>query len=148
MTDLGTLGGPVRAAYGINDLGQVVGASETASGDGHAFRWEAGVMIDMGTLPGGTESVARGINDLGQVVGRSRTASGDFHAVLWTTPRQFVLSIDAAHGLHHAIAVLQGLINPHTALADKIEDAIHKAQAAWEELMKTPPDNQAAVNKY
>jgi uncharacterized membrane protein len=39
MTDLGTLGGNVSAATGINDLGQVVGMSDTASGYGHAVLW-------------------------------------------------------------------------------------------------------------
>lgn len=45
------------------------------------------------------------------------------------------------------IAQLQSIIdaNPGTPLADKIEDALAKAQTTLEELNKTPPDNQAAV---
>jgi probable HAF family extracellular repeat protein len=66
------------AAYDINDHGQVVGQS----GD-HAFVWEDGVMIDLGTL-GGTYSIAYAINRSGQVVSSSTTASGEYHAVLWT----------------------------------------------------------------
>jgi len=53
VTDLGTLSGNSAAAYGINDLGQVVGASDTGRMGGpksarprcaisHAFLWEAG----------------------------------------------------------------------------------------------------------
>ena len=39
MTDLGTLGGATSWAYGINNRGQVVGYSETASGEMRAFLW-------------------------------------------------------------------------------------------------------------
>ncbi len=84
MIDLGTLGGTAAGAGKINNRGQVVGGSLTASGDYHGFFWTAeGGMIDLGTL-GGSESNAYGINDQGQVVGYSQTASGDYHAFLWT----------------------------------------------------------------
>ena len=45
------------------------------------------------------------------------------------------------------IAQLQEIVdnNPGTPLADKIEDALAKAQTALDELNKEPPDNQAAV---
>jgi probable HAF family extracellular repeat protein len=76
--DLGTLGGNSSSASGINDRGQIVGFSTTASGDFHAFLYENGVMTDLGTLPGSNFSVANGINNRGDVVG----ASGG-HAVLW-----------------------------------------------------------------
>ena len=88
--DLGTLGGATSVAYGINELGQVVGYSTTATGDRHAFLWTAGVgMQDLGTLGGGTSSTARGINDRGQVVGESVFPRVDArepqtHAFLWT----------------------------------------------------------------
>ncbi len=83
ITDLGTLpGGYESIAYGINNRGQVVGYSTTASGEYHAFLWEDGEMTDLGTL-GGAYSVAYGINSRGQVVGYSASASG-VHAVLWS----------------------------------------------------------------
>jgi probable HAF family extracellular repeat protein len=84
ITDLGTLpGGYESIAYGINNRGQVVGYSTTASGEYHAFLWEDGEMTDLGTL-GGAYSVAYGINSRGQVVGYSASASGENHAVLWS----------------------------------------------------------------
>jgi probable HAF family extracellular repeat protein len=90
VQDLGTLGGPISIAYGLNELGQVVGASTTALGERHAFLWTPGVgMQDLGTLDGGTSSTARGINDRGQVVGESvlprvGPQEPQTHAFLWT----------------------------------------------------------------
>jgi probable HAF family extracellular repeat protein len=79
MHELGTFG-----AYGINDLGQVVGGGSASN---HAVLWTAeGGMRDLGTLSEGF-SFAFGINDLGQIVGNSRVGPapgyGD-HAFLWT----------------------------------------------------------------
>jgi probable HAF family extracellular repeat protein len=39
LTDLGTLGGPMSTPYAINERGQVVGQSLTASDEWHAFLW-------------------------------------------------------------------------------------------------------------
>src|SRR5437899_6624925 len=82
-TDLGNLGGNYEsAATAINDPGQVVGVSLTASFAAHAFLWQNGTMADLGTL-GGTFSLANDINDRGQVVGESNTSSGSYRAFLW-----------------------------------------------------------------
>ena len=83
MTDLGTLGGSDSRAYDINDHGQVVGYSETASGQTEAFLYYNGAMTSLGTL-GGSYSVAYGINNSGQIVGTSTTASGENHAFLYS----------------------------------------------------------------
>ena len=94
ITDLGTLPGGHRSyAYDINDRGQVVGYSETASGEDRAVLWQKGRIRSLGTLPGGDFSYASGINDRGQVVGVSEVRSrgpnhgGDFHAFLWEKGR-------------------------------------------------------------
>jgi probable HAF family extracellular repeat protein len=83
VTNLGSLGGGSTHATAINDAGQVVGSSDTAAGDTHAFiTGPNGVgMTDLGTL-GGRFSSAAGINDAGQVAGRSVTAASQFNAFI------------------------------------------------------------------
>jgi probable HAF family extracellular repeat protein len=67
IIDLGTLpGGFNSTANGINDYGQIVGAS-----DSNAFIWRDGSMTDLGTLSGENFTSATSINDLGQIVGNS-----------------------------------------------------------------------------
>ena len=85
VTDIGNLGGTFTQAFRINEAGQVIGGSTTASGDLHAFLWtrEKG-MIDLGTLAGSTFSLAWGINDQGVVVGEIDLPSGHNRAFLWT----------------------------------------------------------------
>jgi probable HAF family extracellular repeat protein len=80
--DLGTLGGDRASAVAINDLGEIVGFSETATGQGHAFLYKNGIMQDLGTL-GGTISNANGINNLGEIVGRSTLANGAIRGFLY-----------------------------------------------------------------
>ena len=81
--DLGTLGGRQSSATAISGRGHVVGASETADGQWHAFLWRAGTMTDLGALPSG-DSYATDVNDAGQVVGASTTSPGaGWHPVLW-----------------------------------------------------------------
>jgi probable HAF family extracellular repeat protein len=92
LKDLGTLGGiygkdpQISCATAINNKGQIVGWSYTASGLAtqiHAFSYSEGKMTDLGTL-GGDTSEAYGINDSGQIVGWSKTASGEVHAFLYS----------------------------------------------------------------
>jgi probable HAF family extracellular repeat protein len=82
--DLGTLGGPNASASAINNRGQVVGWSNLANSENHAFVWWKGSMRDLGTL-GGTYSAAVSINDSGDVAGLAAVAGGVRHACLWTS---------------------------------------------------------------
>jgi probable HAF family extracellular repeat protein len=83
VTDLGTLGGPESYAWGLNNQGQVVGDSLTASGQDHCFIWQKGQMTDLGTL-GGDSCIAFAINNYGQVAGQSMIFNGiDKHAFVW-----------------------------------------------------------------
>ena len=80
--DLGTLGGNYSQAAAISPSGQVVGHSETADGQVHAFVWHGGVMTDLGTL-GGNYSYALSIDPAGDVVGYSDLPGGATHAFIW-----------------------------------------------------------------
>jgi len=89
VTDLGTFGGPLSAARGVNDAGQVVGWAETDDPyeDEHAFLWDSqNGLQDLGTL-GGLASTAWAINSSGLVVGHS-----------FDGPRAFVW--DSVSGMH------------------------------------------------
>ncbi len=92
MQDLGTLGGTVaQAVNGLNQLGQVVGAT-TLAGDAahHPFLWDGTKLIDLGTL-GGDNGEADWLNDAGEVVGIAALQSPCLslgarqrqHAFLW-----------------------------------------------------------------
>jgi len=87
VTELGTLGGRWSCANSLNELGQVVGESETPNGQFHAFFWEGGVMSDLGAL-GGDYSSAQAVNKNGQVVGSIFKPTDGFvrphKAFLWT----------------------------------------------------------------
>jgi len=82
ITDLGTLGGATTKGYGINESGQIVGASQIGSYM-HAFLWDDGTMTNLGAL-GAYGSWAHDINDAGQVVGESYVGSEFYtHGFLW-----------------------------------------------------------------
>ena len=86
------------AAYGINDSGQVVGASGTCAPYSivtglymqplHALLWETGTLTDLGNLGGtgqGMGNIPHAINNQGQVVGYSDLrGNANFHAFLWS----------------------------------------------------------------
>jgi probable HAF family extracellular repeat protein len=87
VTDLGIFGDYYGQSYAtdVNELGQVVGNATTAAYFTHAFLWNDGTMIDLGTL-GGFNSFANDINDVGQVLGTATIAPGisEEHAFLIT----------------------------------------------------------------
>jgi len=83
VIDLGTLGGQYSYAYAVNNAGQVVGRSGGDIDPDRAFLWEDGEMIDLGAVPGYSESVAIDINDSGQIVGRSTQSGDGSRATLW-----------------------------------------------------------------
>jgi probable HAF family extracellular repeat protein len=111
MNDLGTFGGAQSTAYGINNLGQVVGGAYTSGSREHAFLYRAGVMTDLGTL-GGYESRAYGINAAGQVVGFAATVGGGDHAFLYSggimTDLNNVIDTNSGWSLEVATAINDG----------------------------------------
>lgn len=84
MRDLGTLGGSESVASAVNNQGIVVGCSENQVPDAYsfifcggasqsrAFRWQNGLMHDLGTL-GGNDAWAFYVNDSDQIAGVSYT---------------------------------------------------------------------------
>src|SRR5215467_10490090 len=113
--DLGTFGGNIGLATGVNDRGQVVGLTSTSTPDPfsilyfqlggvttgtqtQAFLWQNGHMRNLGTL-GGPDAAAFNVNNRGQVAGMSYTndipnASTGFptlHPFLWENSRMIDL---------------------------------------------------------
>jgi probable HAF family extracellular repeat protein len=100
ITEIGTLKGDNESSgFAINNLGDVVGCSDTQTPEGypctgvgagqHAFSWHKDKgMKDLGTLPGATVSGAIGVNDSGVVVGYSNLEgqpATNFVAVQWSS---------------------------------------------------------------
>jgi probable HAF family extracellular repeat protein len=79
MTDIGALpGGLFSGAGSTNARGWMAGQSSTSIIDpnlgvteGRAVLWKNGHILDLGDLPGGTESLSVYVNDSGQVIGFS-----------------------------------------------------------------------------
>lgn len=89
---LGTLGGAESVPTAVNDRGQVVGRSQTASGAWHAFLWDRGRMIDL--APRYADSVALDITSTGLVLlQRARTVGGPAESLLWSRHRTWSLGI-------------------------------------------------------
>jgi probable HAF family extracellular repeat protein len=87
MRDLGNLGGSVPVfggVVGINDRGEVIGASNLAGNQtAHPYLWNGKAMIDLGTL-GGANGSASAVNEHGVVVGIADLADQTHHGFLWT----------------------------------------------------------------
>jgi len=75
-------GWEMEDARGINDRGQIGGWGRL-KGKERAFLYDQGRVIDLGTLPGGTNSYALGLNNFNQVVGVSSVLKGASRAFLW-----------------------------------------------------------------
>jgi probable HAF family extracellular repeat protein len=89
MTELGSLGGTQTNPLAINDRGQVVGSSRTATSgtSTHAFLWENGEIVDLNDLivpgSGWVLQQATCINASGQIVGTG-LLNGQVRAFLLT----------------------------------------------------------------
>jgi probable HAF family extracellular repeat protein len=121
VRELGVLpGGVFSAAYGLNDMGQVVGWSESNGGD-HAFLWDDGQMIDLG------HGAAADINNAGQIVGWSFIWSDGVRANLNDLVLDdFGLTISSASAINDAgqiVAIAYDAQNrPHAVLLNPLPE--------------------------
>jgi len=94
MVDLGTLGGRTSCANDVNDLGCIVGVSQTDRTDARGLRSLArfsgcrtGALVDLGTL-GGNQQLGAAISEEAggvlRIAGHSHDAAAGVRAVLWT----------------------------------------------------------------
>jgi probable HAF family extracellular repeat protein len=83
-TDIGQLipGTVSSEAFGVNDVGQIVGIFTDTSYYQHAFLYSSASITDLGTL-GGAQSAALGINGSGTVVGWSLTETAATHGFIY-----------------------------------------------------------------
>jgi probable HAF family extracellular repeat protein len=93
LIDIGTFGGPNSTVTGfeqvVNDRGMVTGGADTPTPDpscvafnfdcfvSHAFKWQDGVLTDLGALPGVNSSYANRISANGLVAGMSENGEID-----------------------------------------------------------------------
>lgn len=91
-----SLGGHYGTLGNMNDNGVVVGGTQTASGELHAFSSTNGSQAqDLGTLSGGHYSTAYDVNASGVAVGQANTADGVGHAVIYKN--NSIIDIGAAY---------------------------------------------------
>ncbi|XSG77368.1 HAF repeat-containing protein [Herpetosiphon llansteffanensis] len=100
--NLGTLGGPNSVAIDVSNGERIIGNSDTANGESHAFMWYRGTMTDLGTL-GGTTSSANEINDHKVIVGSSTNANGQNRAVIWKNGQIIDLNVPAIQSFGNGI---------------------------------------------
>lgn len=81
VLDLGTLGGPGSAAFGIGANGFVTGSADRPDGSSHAFLYD-GLMRDIGQLGAGSQG--EDANGSGQVAGTWFDGNGESHAFLYS----------------------------------------------------------------
>jgi probable HAF family extracellular repeat protein len=100
LRDLGALKGADSEAHGLNNYGQIVGASA-----GRGFLYQEGKLYDLNAwvkdLKGWTIIDAVAINDAGQIAANGLNAAGELHALLLTpfTADQTFLLAHAKPGL-------------------------------------------------
>jgi len=86
------VGGPELALRAVNASGLAVGGMYSPTQPARAISYREGVLTDLGTLEGGTESWSWAVNDRGVAVGDARVA-GVSHAAAFHGGRVFDLGV-------------------------------------------------------
>jgi len=94
-------------AFGINNLGQVVGGYNTApagiSNYQYGFLYSNGTYTTL-SVPGATQTVAFGINDAGQIVGHyDAAADGQGYGFLYSNGMYTTLSVPEKRGWYREL---------------------------------------------
>ena len=101
------LGSNLSEAFGIDNHGQVVGASANAiSLYGYPTEWNDGLPTNLGLLPGAVSGVGFAINNSGTVVGESVSSSEIPFATEWTGGG--VTALDAPAGWYSSAYAING----------------------------------------
>ncbi len=99
-------------AFGINDLGQIVGYSVDQFGGKRGSIWEGESVNRLAALPGDRSSSAMAVNDDGWVVGSSVNQDGTQQAVLWIGDEIYNLR-EMISGIGTTELMVAKDINPH-----------------------------------
>ncbi len=111
-------------AFGVNDLGEIVGFSTRGVLPGHAFIWRAGQMIDIDGRPAGGDSFAYGINSWSQTVG--------FHYASLALPHTACRFDERRNGWQITDLGTLGGVEPHYSHAHDISDGA--LIAGWSDM--------------
>lgn len=146
-------------AYGINDSGQVVGQFISSDGYYHLFRYESGIITDLGTSPfGGDVIFGNGINKSGQIAGDGNYPDfNTYQAFLYQNgtftplgtlggPSSGVLDLndkgevvggsDTSSGVEHAFLYSNGMIDLNSVLP---------VGSGWELTLSFDVNNQSQI---
>ncbi len=133
-------------ATGINASGQVVGFSDSSTFDNggpnteNAFLYSNGKLIDLGTLPGDTDSEAYGINSSGQVVGQSFSSSAARgHAFLYSNGQMADLGTPAGFSSSLATDINNSGQIVGFALGSNAQHAFLYSNSSWIDLNSLLP---------
>lgn len=104
ITELGTLGGIWSGPAQIDNEGRVVGGSTIHSGAWHAFRWEDGVIQDLGVPGDYLVSSATAFNSGRRIVGYANGQYQSQYAYMWEDDVWTYLGTLPGEGLDYSVA--------------------------------------------
>jgi probable HAF family extracellular repeat protein len=105
----------LQDAQAINCTGQITGYG-IIGGQQHAFLYSAGIVKDLGTLPGAVRYVGHALNACGQVVGEADFPDGSQHAFLYSNGSMHDLGPGSAIGINSSGEILGNNIIDETPL--------------------------------